>query len=278
MSFYIENGNIVVENTDTFDIGAILECGQVFRYGNEGGEWSVTAGDRRAFIKKEGNKTIIRQNDENFFVKYFDLHRNYDIIVSELEVKSPIRAAVEYGKGIRILNQEPFETLISFIISANNHIPRIKSIIERLSFALGRDCGGYYAFPSPQAMAGASVDFYRSIGAGYRAEYLKRTAAAVADGFDLEALYGMDSEEARAKLLSLNGVGPKVADCILLFAYGKTDVFPVDTWIKKVFMDMYGDNLSPVQMSRRLSAEFKNLSGYAQQYLFYYKRATDKKY
>ena len=181
-------------------------------------------------------------------------------------------AEMAFGQGLRILKQNPFETLISFIISANNHIPRIKSIIERLCFELGEKCDGFYAFPTPQRLAGQTVSFYEKCGLGYRASYIYETANEICNGFNLERLYDMPSKDAKTQLCALKGVGPKVADCILLFGYGKTDVFPVDTWIKKVYNTYFGAEDNPKIIREKLVEKYGDLSGYAQQYLFYYKR------
>lgn len=272
MDYTIEKGKITVLGSEFFDPQATLECGQLFRYKKTEDGYVVFALNHKAEVKKEGNNVIIYTNSEYFFEKYFDLRRNYGIIVSELSDKSQIPAQAEYGKGIRILNQDPLETLFSFIISANNNIPRIKGILERIVEGLGEKADGFYAFPTAEKLASAGENFYRSVGAGYRAAYLDKTAKAIAGGFDLEKVYDMSTDEARKYLYRLTGVGPKVCDCILLFAYHKTDTFPVDTWIKKVFVDLFGYETTPKEMSEKLLEKFGNLSGYAQQYLFYYKR------
>ena len=233
MDYSVEKGKILISNSNDLDIKKTLECGQVFRYRKIGDKYEIIAGKERAFIENTKNYTEISCTNEIFFVKYFDLCRNYDIITMKLRDKGLICAAIDFGQGLRILNQNPFETLISFIISANNHIPRIKSIIERLCNSLGEEMGGYHAFPTAEALASKDEAFYLSQGLGYRAPYVAETARKVAEGFDLNSVYGMSSDEAAKYLMTLKGVGPKVADCILLFGYGKPDVFPVDTWIKK---------------------------------------------
>ncbi len=275
MDYSVEKGKITVFDPQRFDIKKTLECGQVFRYKNSGESYEVIAGKERAIIKNSKNCAEISCTDENFFVKYFDLCRNYDIIDLKLRDKGLICAAIDFGRGIRILNQSPFETLISFIISANNHIPRIKSIIERLSATLGEEMDGYHAFPTAEALASRDEDFYLRQGLGYRAPYVAETARKIAQGFDLNAVYGMSSTEAAKYLMTLKGVGPKVADCILLFGYGKPDVFPVDTWIKKVYNSYFGAEDNPAKIRKALTERFGDLSGYAQQYLFYYKRELD---
>ncbi|MGN0790038.1 MAG: DNA-3-methyladenine glycosylase family protein [Christensenellales bacterium] len=275
MDYIVEKGKITVINPEDFDIRKTLECGQVFRYEKTGDAYEIIAQNQRAVLQKRENNVEIECTDENFFVKYFDLCKNYDIIRLKLSDKGLFRAVIDYGQGIRILKQDPFETLISFIISANNHIPRIKSIIGRLSRSLGEDMGGYRAFPSPEALASQSEEFYFKAGLGYRAPYVLETAKAVVNGFDLNAVRDMPTPDARKALTSLKGVGPKVADCILLFGYGRNDVFPVDTWIKKVYNSYYGHEDNPLKIRKALTDRFGDLSGYAQQYLFFYKRELD---
>lgn len=257
-----------------------LECGQIFRYQKEAGAYTVFSKDNIAILKDTGNDVEIVSNDTNFFKSYFDLSKDYGKIIDRLKINALMEQAIEFGKGIRILKQDPFETLISFIVSQNNHIPRIKSIIERLCERLGQKKAfngiTYYSFPDPATMSKQTVDFYREIGAGYRAEYLTDTATKIANGFDLESLHSLDSSAARKKLCTLLGVGPKVADCVLLFAYNKQDVFPVDTWIKKVYYEHFDGNkniISGIKISEYFTDIFKDLSGYAQQYLFYFKRS-----
>lgn len=264
-------------NDEYFKAKDILECGQVFRYQKFEDSYTVFAKDNIAIIKTGEKDIEITCNNTDFFKDYFDLTTDYGKIIDRLNVNPLMEQAVKSGKGIRILKQDPFETLISFIISQNNHIPRIKSIIEKLCQSLGEKKSfkgiTYYAFPNPEIMSKQPTDFYRKIGAGYRAEYLKDTAVKVASGFDLKEIFNLSSVEGKKKLRVLLGVGPKVADCILLFAYNKPDVFPVDTWIKKVYYEYFnGGETDSVKISGFFTDKFKELSGYAQQYLFYYKR------
>lgn len=275
MCYYTEKNKIVITDTEDFDAKKILECGQVFRFKKICDDFEIFAGNQRAVLKPMQNRVEIECTDESFFVNYFDLSKNYDIIRLNLKDKGLIGAAVDFGQGIRILRQNPFETLISFIISANNHIPRIKAIIERLCTALGEKRDGYYAFPSADALASKDADFYIQNGLGYRAPYIVNTAKAVVNGFDLNKINSMTSADAQKYLCTLSGVGPKVADCILLFGYGRSDVFPVDTWIKKVYNCYFGSENNPKIIREALVDRFGDLSGYAQQYLFYYKRELD---
>ena len=273
----MNNNDIIVSDLRDFDIRQILDCGQIFRYiRNDAGSYTVYSGDKRCTVKQCADSAVIHSDDKEYFYEFFDLDRDYSVIKSRLENKPFMAEAVKYGGGIRILNSDPWEMIISFIISANNHIPRIKGIIERLCKGLGKDMGEYYAFPTPQAMASKDEAYYASIGAGYRAAYLAKTARAVADGdFNIDAVYGMDSASASRYLCTLMGVGPKVADCILLFGYHREDVFPVDTWIMKVYRDTLGGVDNNAVIRKRLIEIYGDLSGYAQQYLFFNKRDTD---
>lgn len=266
--------SIIIKDLSCFNIRHILECGQIFRYFEQpDGSFRVFSKDKSAVVIQERDMAQIITDDPNYFTKFFDLDRDYMQIKEELREKPFMREAIEYGDGIRILNQDKWEMLISFIISANNHIPRIKGIIQRLCEHLGENKGDYFAFPTPQKMAEKDAEFYASIGAGYRAGYLASTAKAVADGFDLNEIDAMNGSEGNKRLCTLLGVGPKVADCILLFGYHKQDVFPVDTWIKKVYKDVVGDNeVNNVAMRKKLIEIYGDYSGYAQQYLFFNKR------
>lgn len=273
MKYRTEDKKIIIEDLSEFNIKHILDCGQVFRYRKEGDCYTLFAKNFKCLLLNCGNSVIIETEDPDFFVEYFDLKRDYSAIKRNLtENFDGLEEAVKFGNGIRLLNQDPYEMIISFIISANNNIPRIKKIIERLCEGLGEDMGGYYAFPTPKAMADADRSFFGSIGAGYRDDYLFKTSRLLMD-FDLDEIRKADTAEARKKLLSLQGVGPKVADCILLFAFGKKDLFPMDTWSKKIYASfgfIPDDNIG--RMSARLVERFGNLAGYAQQYLYYYYR------
>ncbi|MDE6870135.1 MAG: 8-oxoguanine DNA glycosylase, partial [Clostridia bacterium] len=265
---------IIITELEDFDIRHILDCGQIFRYEKlSEGEYKVYSKDKTCLVRQSQDNAVIESDDPEYFVNYFDLGRDYGEIKQKLKGKPFMDEAMQYGHGIRILNQDKWEMLISFIISANNHIPRIKGIIGRLCASLGKNMGDYYAFPTPEAMASKDEEFYKALGAGYRAKYLAITSRQVADGFDLDAIDCMDGNTANKKLCTLMGVGSKVADCILLFGYHKQDVFPVDTWIKKVYKDVVGDDIDNNNIIRRKLIDiYGEYSGYAQQYLFFNKR------
>ncbi len=270
----VEKNSIIITDLSSFDIRQILDCGQIFRYSKMGeGLYRVYSSDKTCMVEQTSEKAVITTDDIEYFYNFFDLDRDYGKIKASLADKPFMKEAIEYGRGIRILNQDKWEMLISFIISANNHIPRIKGIIDRLCKSLGKDMGEYRAFPTAQKMAEQDENFYAAIGAGYRAKYLAETSKAVAQGFDLDEIANLDGMSANKRLCTLMGIGPKVADCILLFAYHRQDVFPVDTWIKKVYKDIVGDGENNnLAIRKKLIATYGEYSGYAQQYLFFNKR------
>jgi N-glycosylase/DNA lyase len=211
--------------------------------------------------------------DEEFWRRYFDLDTDYAAVKQTLKANDPaIEPATDYGRGIRILNQDLFETIISFIISQNNNIPRIRKNIESICEKYGEHIGEvfgreWYAFPTPEALAGADVDDLMALRLGYRAPYIKATAQSFLEG---------ECPACREDVLAYHGVGPKVANCIMLFGLHDTAAFPIDTWVRHIMNDMYGFDEKDMKGMQQFAADkFGNLAGYAQQYLFYYYR--DKK-
>ena len=239
-------------------------------------------------VDKVGNEIIFKGicegNIEKICTDYFDLNRDYSKIKEELsKIDDNLKTSVEYGKGIRILNQDLWETIISFIISANNNIPRIKGIIERLAKAYGDkieyEGKDYYTFPTPEQLRNVSIQEFRNLGLGFRDIRLYETTHMILDKeVDLNKLSKMPTKQAREELLRLSGVGPKVADCILLFSTLKRfDVFPIDVWVRRVMNELYIKNADETKVTKneiqRLADEkFGALQGLAQQYLFYWKR------
>ena len=276
---------IIVNNT-FFNIKDTLDCGQVFRYSNYEKGFLVYSVDKCAYCYTENDNTVIECNekDKEYFFNYFDLANDYGSIYERAKA-SPyeiLKTSAELGKGIRILNQELEETLFSFVVSQNNNIPRIKNIIEKLCKVLGerKEFGGkeYYAFPTIENMANQTLEFYKSIGLGYRAEYILKLAQSIRNGLDLYSLKNLSTQEIKSELIKLHGVGPKVADCVTLFGYHRGDSFPVDTWMEKVYkQDFNGSLTDRKKIAERLVNEFKEKSGYYQQYLFYFKRSLEKK-
>lgn len=263
-----------IKKTDTFDVRQTLECGQVFRFREEGEKFVLHALSHRAEIALLGDNYVIDCDDAAFFQKYLDFDTNYDIIQLKSQDKEFVSSAIEFGKGIHLLKQDVVETLFSFLISQNNHIPRIKAIIERLCVALGEDMGSYYAFPTVEAFASKNAEWYHLQGLGYRAEYIASAAVRLLE----EGLPDFDkltTDKCRKLFLDYKGIGRKVADCILLFGLQRYDVFPVDTWIMKMFAERY-PNLSAEKLSEVLVNNYGEYSGFVQQWLFYFKREEKK--
>lgn len=273
MKYVIEKNAIKILSKEDFNPQHILECGQVFSYSLEEGNFVVFPQDQFAQIIENEIGYDILTNNPRFFEEYFDLNKDYSQIKGHLSNFEILTKPIEFGHGIRILKQNLFEMLISFIVSANNNIKRIKLILGRLREKLGEKTENGYAFPSLLKMREQGEEFYKEIGAGYRAAYLAKVVWQI-DEATLESWQQLPSVELRKKLLSLMGVGPKVADCIMLFGYGRGDVFPVDTWIHKMYNTYYPALENREQIRKNLVEEFGELSGYAQQYLFFFQRSN----
>ncbi|WP_028828932.1 DNA-3-methyladenine glycosylase family protein [Proteocatella sphenisci] len=284
----IQSGNaIVLKGAEEFEPKNIFENGQCFRWTKEeDGSYTVVAMKRVINVKKDGDEVIIDNcsiDDFNdMWHRYFDFDRDYFSLRKELSlVDDHLLAATEFAQGLRILRQDVFEMVISFIISANNQIPRIKKAVDFLSELCGEPIGVYrgkmrYAFPSVEAVANISDENLAAIKIGFRAPYIVKSARMILDGeVDLKSLDKLEYEEACKELVKLVGVGPKVADCILLFGNGRDIAFPVDTWVIK-FMNEYYLEESDKNMNRikkRGIEIFGEKAGFAQQYLFYYARS-----
>lgn len=301
----------IINNIKSFELKDIFECGQCFRWNEqEDGSYTGIFGKNvinvkmqtnttnRETIKKENSqkeqntkinqivfKGICENDIKEEVTKYFDLDRNYEDIKSQLEkIDENMKMSIQYGQGIRILNQDLWETIISFIISANNNIPRIKGIIERLSKTYGKEIEWnnqkYYTFPTPEELKDVTVEEYRSLGLGFRDIRLYETTKMILEKqVNLEELLKeKDTLKVRDELLKLSGVGPKVADCILLFSTLKRfDVFPIDVWVRRVMNDLYIKEPDETKVSKKkienlAKEKFGNLEGIAQQYLFYWRR------
>ena len=279
-----------LKNPKSFELKDIFDCGQCFRWNTEeDGSYTGVFGKNILNVKRDGKdinfKGICDGNIEDIIYDYFDLNRDYERIKKTLsEIDENMKKSVLYGKGIRILNQDLWETIISFIISANNNIPRIKGIIERLSKKYGREISfngkEYYTFPTPEQLKDVTVEDYRKLGLGFRDIRLYETTQMILNkDIDLEKLKNNSNTiEVREELLKLSGVGPKVADCILLFSTLKRfEVFPIDVWVRRVMNDLYikqedETKVSKKQIEKIAEEKFGNLAGLAQQYLFYWRR------
>ena len=278
MEYKVDNNIITIIDASQFNPQHILECGQIFRYQKlNANDYVVFSKDKKAVIQKTKTGYQIISNYPDYFVNFFDLDADYNTIKQQLNSMANIMPqATNYGYGIRILNQQPLETIISFIISANNNIKRIKLIIERLCKFCGTNMGNFYAFPTLQQLQKLTQQDFANLGAGFRAKYLFNTIKMLC-AVDLQKLRFEPLDYLLNFLQSLSGVGPKVAECIALFAYHNMYCFPVDTWVQKVYNQYFSNSqlTNRAQIRKNLVDRFKNLSGYAQQYLFYYKREMD---
>lgn len=264
-----DKNSIVITDPECFSVKDTLECGQVFRFGQSDGGYVLHASDKVCKITENGCEIKIITDDPDFFYRYFALDVDYHALNEKLCAFSELADAAQAGKGIRLLRQDPFEMIISFIISANNNIPRIKGIIGRLCEKAGKKLSEGYAFPSRESLLELSVEDFAALGAGYRAQYLYEASRTVTDEFIGEVL-ALPTEDARKKLLTVKGVGPKVADCIVLFGLGRGDSFPVDTWIKQSLSTEELD--TPQKVHDHYMSRYGELSGLAQQYIFHYAR------
>lgn len=268
MDYIIDNGNIILEDVNCFNIALCLDCGQAFRWSQaENGEWQGVAGGKYLRIKQEGSTvTLFNTTEEDFscwWSKYFDLDRDYKNIISTYTDESLKIACKEY-EGIRILKQDEWEAICSFIISANNNIPRIKGIIERFCREFGEKVGEGYTFPTAQRIAKLTVEDLAPIRAGFRAKYIIDAAQKIAScQVDIEKIKALPFDEAKAELLKIKGVGEKVAQCALLYGFGRIEAFPVDVWVKRIVAELYPDGLPEC---------IKGTEGIAQQYLFHWRR------
>ena len=278
----------IIKNCKSFKVKDIFECGQCFRWNKEpDGSYSGIFGHNVLNVKEEKDIVITgicNGNIEDICKNYFDLDRNYEEIKETLSlIDDNMKESIKYGEGIRILNQNLWEMIISFIISANNNIPRIKGIIERMSAKYGQEIKfrgtSYYTFPTIDELSQASVKDLKDLGLGFRDRYVYETTKKIKEGkINLENLKQEPTNEVRKQLLTLTGVGPKVADCIMLFSTLKRfDVFPVDVWVRRVMNDLYIHNEDETKVNKKQIQEiardkFGALEGIAQQYLFYWKR------
>ena len=286
MNIIEKDNQIILEGiSEDFEPKHVFECGQCFRWLREDdGSYTGVVQGKVINVKKENDLIIFdntnKEDFENIWFDYFDLGRNYGEIKNQLKVMDEyLEKATEFGKGIRILQQDGWEMLISFIISANNRIPMIQRAINNLSERYGKFIGEYrgkkyYAFPTPEELSKVSVEDIRACQTGFRDKYIKSVVDYVNENNeDVLSYRKLDTSECIKELVKFNGVGPKVADCIALFGMQKYDTFPVDVWVKRVMEEFYvEDNLSLPKIRKFALDKFGDLAGFAQQYLFYYAR------
>ena len=297
-----KENSIVLENVKDFNIKQILECGQCFRWERISDTNYIIVAYRRVIevIQEGSTVTILNTNMNDFneiWKNYFDLDVNYEEVKEELSKDELLKKSVEFGYGIRILNQDPFEMLISFIISARNSIPSIMKTIKKISERWGdrieyKD-NIYYAFPTPEQLKEVSLEEIKETGASFRSKYIVDTISKVnaaldaknngelteeLEQFDLEYIKSLPVDECHKALQNFMGVGAKVADCIMLFSMSKHSAFPVNVWIKRAMIHFYLEpdvSLNKIRVFGR--EKFGELAGLAQQYLFYYARENNIK-
>ncbi len=271
MEIIKENKNLIVKNIECLNIALSLDCGQAFRWRVENDNiWCGVVKNKYLKIKQNENNIIFYDTTEEEFnliwKEYFDLERDYASILSSYDEKS-LNSACEAYNGIRILKQDEWEAICSFIISANNNIPRIKGIIERLCENFGERVGERFSFPTPEKIAELEVSDLEIIRAGFRAKYILDAAKKISTKeVDIEEIKNMSFEDAKKELLKIKGVGEKVAQCALLYGFGRLEAFPQDVWVKRIVSELYPDGLPEC---------IKGTEGIAQQYLFHWRRNLD---
>lgn len=264
---------INLESRD-FDAAATFDCGQCFRWDANDGIYTGIADGR--VCRVSGSTIMCPDSDNEFWQNYFCTDKDYGKLKTDLLNADPkLKPCIEYGSGIRILRQPLWETVVSFIISANNNIPRIRKIISALckSFGTSIQYAGetFYSFPSPENLSALELADLAHLRAGYRDKYILDAAAKFSDkNFDAAKLFEMSTPDAKKKLMEIKGIGSKVADCILLFALGRYEVFPQDVWIKRIMNRVYGTDEKNI--TAFVGATYGALGGFAQQYLYYYYR------
>ncbi|SFC43325.1 DNA-3-methyladenine glycosylase family protein [Clostridium uliginosum] len=295
---------IVIKEVKNFKLKQIFECGQIFRFEEIAEDnFIVIAFGKLIELKADGNNIIIYNTSEedfnNIWLNYFDLKRDYSAVKKELSKDNLLRQSIEFGYGVRVLNQDPFEILISFIISARNNIPSIKKTVNKISTKWGNkiDFKGntYYAFPTIDQIKDATLEEIQETGASFRSKYIIDTIQNLYSAtkeiqcldnneeksfmkYDLNYIKSLNDDECHIALQEFKGVGAKVADCIMLFSMGKSSAFPVDVWVKRAMIHFYGAEEGSLNKIRIFGRnKFGDLSGFAQQYLFYYARENNIK-
>lgn len=270
LKFSIKNNNLHISGVKNFSLAETLDCGQAFRWKEKGNDvWCGVARDKYLELELSADTLILYNTSlldyKAFWENYFDLKTDYGEIISKISHNPILKEAAQMGEGIRILRQDSWEALCSFIFSQNNNIERIKGIIERLCENFGENLGnGFYSFPTAQKIASLTVEDLEVLRSGFRAKYAIDAAKKVASGeIDLEKIAKMPIDEARSELVKIYGVGEKVADCTLLFGMYRIDAFPRDVWIKRAMERLFPEGLPK---------ETEGCEGIVQQYLFYYAR------
>lgn len=288
MEYYFENDGVVISGLSDFNLKHIFECGQCFRWeAQNDGSYTGVAFHRAVNISQSYDKIFISgasiDDAKEIWTDYLDLDRDYSKIKKILSNDENVRRAIGFGGGIRILNQEKFECLLSYIISTQNAIPRIKKIVSKLSEMFGDEIvfGGkkYYSFPTAEQLYGITEADLEPLHAGYRTAYIIDAVEKISSGeVNLDKVSCEDTAAARSELLKIKGVGPKVADCVMLFSMKKSDAFPIDVWVQRTMRSLYcGESANLKSIQAKAAELFGQYSGIAQQYLFYYARENSIK-
>ncbi len=275
MKIQKENNSLIVVCDGCINLDYTLDCGQSFRWEKSDNVWTGVAYGKKVEIEQKDENTLVfynasQEDFEKIWKDYFDLERDYLSIIKRFESDEFLKKASSEFFGIRVLNQEPWEALCSFIISQNNNIPRIKGIIKRLCESFGDDLGdGFFTFPSAEKLSTLTAEDLSPLRAGFRAKYIIDAAKKVSSGeIDFEEILKKDISYGRENLTKICGVGPKVAECALLYGLKKSDAFPVDVWVKRIMAEIYKDGLPECAYPE---------IGIAQQYLFHWRRNIDNK-
>lgn len=265
------SGDLLIQNISPFDLALTLDCGQAFRWSlTEDGCFEGVAMGKYLKIRQEKNDIIFYNTTEEDYNKiwrsYFDFDRDYEEILSRARKNELLSRITKDCGGIRLLKQDPWEALCSFIISQNNNIPRIKGIIDRLCQGFGDKIEGGYTFPSAEKLKDLTVEDLAPLRSGFRAKYIIDAAKKCSGDIDLGTLNTLPIEDARNILMTVKGVGPKVADCTLLFGLGFHSAFPMDVWMKRAMAKLFNN---------KLPEGLEDCAGVVQQYIFHYAR-TEK--
>lgn len=286
MNITEKRNQIIIHDIKDFNIAHIFDCGQCFRWNKEtDGSYTGVVKNNVINVEQNGSTVIFNNvniNDFHFIEEYFDFNTDYSEIKNAVNTDEIMAEAINFGEGIRILNQDEWEIMISFMISANNRIPMIKKVIENLSASFGDFIGSYrgkdyYTFPTAEQLSKIPVEKIQECKAGFRSPRLKEAATRFLTEKDI--IYNIKNtsyDEGLAYLKTYTGIGDKVANCILLFSMKQFDTFPVDVWVRRVMQALYVDkNTKDVDIRKFAENKFGKYSGYAQQYLFYYARENN---
>ncbi len=272
----------MILKVDDFNLKDTVTCGQIFRFEElDDSSFDVILSDRVINIKQDKNNIIINSsnmnNIEEVIRNYFDLNYDYNSINNKLiEIDKGNKDIIDNCKGLKMINEPKFEVIVSYILSSNNRVPQIKNALDNISKTYGKrivfNNKEYYLFPTLEELSNCDIDTLRKCKTGFRDKYIYEFVRRVINKeFDINSIDNLNSKDALDYLMTLNGVGEKVASCILLFGYHRFDVFPIDTWVKKYMKDKY--NIEGVDNIRRFTYDkYKELSGIAIQYMFHYKR------